>query len=197
MPIRPPGKDESQSDFMSRCVSEQLTPKPTEAEQSQAVAICYQIWRDKHPGSDPGHAKPGDKSFLRRGKGDNDDDGHCDPDDYDDEDEFMSDCMDELGDEDQCQLLWDNAKNGNGDDKSANGIKHKAHAGQINGLEFVLSDETPDRLDDIILSDGWDLENFKKNPIALFNHKSDFPIGKWHNLRVEDKQLRGHLELAP
>src|ERR1700741_2951276 len=124
MPIRPPGKDESQSDFMSRCVSEQLTPKPTEAEQSQAVAICYQIWRDKHPGADPGHHKPGDKSNKQ-----NDDDGKIDP-DYDDEDEFMSDCMDELGDEDQCQLLWDNAKNG--DDKSANDVKHKTHAGTIN-----------------------------------------------------------------
>ena len=73
MPIRPPGKDESQSDFMQRCVSEQLTPKPTEAEQSQAVAICYQIWRDKHPGADPGHHKPGDKS-LHRAKDDDDKD---------------------------------------------------------------------------------------------------------------------------
>jgi HK97 family phage prohead protease/HK97 family phage major capsid protein len=197
MPMKP-HKDESQSDFMSRCVPEMMGESGgTKRPQEQAVAACYQIWRDAHPGADPGHHKPGDKSFLQRGKGDDGDDGHCDPDDYDNEDEFMSDCMDELGDEDQCQLLWDNAKNGNGDDKSANGVKHKTHAGTINGLEFVLSDETPDRLDDVILSDGWQLENFKRNPIALFNHRSDFPIGKWKNLRVEDKQLRGHLELAP
>jgi HK97 family phage prohead protease len=52
-------------------------------------------------------------------------------------------------------------------------------------------------MDDIIMSDGWDLDAFKKNPIALFGHKSDFPIGKWKNLRVENKQLKGHLELAP
>ena len=64
-------------------------------------------------------------------------------------------------------------------------------------MEFVLSDETPDRMDDIIVSDGWDLAAFSKNPIALFNHKADFPIGKWSGLRVTDKQLRGHLELAP
>jgi HK97 family phage prohead protease len=31
----------------------------------------------------------------------------------------------------------------------------------------------------------------------LFGHRSDFPIGKWSNLRVENKQLKGHLELAP
>jgi HK97 family phage prohead protease/HK97 family phage major capsid protein len=41
------------------------------------------------------------------------------------------------------------------------------------------------------------LENFRKNPIALFGHRSDFPIGKWKNLRVDDKQLKGHLQLAP
>ena len=76
-------------------------------------------------------------------------------------------------------------------------IVHKTHAGEVSGMEFVLSDETPDRMDDIIVSDGWDLAAFKKNPIALFNHKADFPIGKWSGLRVNEKQLRGHLELAP
>jgi HK97 family phage major capsid protein/HK97 family phage prohead protease len=64
-------------------------------------------------------------------------------------------------------------------------------------MEFILSDETPDRLGDIISATGWDLENFKKNPIALFNHHSDFPIGKWANLRVDKGALRGHLQLAP
>lgn len=62
---------------------------------------------------------------------------------------------------------------------------------------FVLSDETPDRMGDIIASDGWDTENFSKNPIALFNHKSDFPIGNWKDLHVESSQLRATLELAP
>ncbi len=64
-------------------------------------------------------------------------------------------------------------------------------------MTYVLSDETPDRLDDIIMADGWDLANFKRNPIALFGHRADFPIGKWANLRVEGKSLRGDLELAP
>jgi HK97 family phage prohead protease/HK97 family phage major capsid protein len=112
-----------------------------------------------------------------------------DPNDYDDEYEFMQDCIDETGDEEQCQWLWD--------EKSAGGIKHKVRSGKLNGLEFVLSDETPDRVDDIILSNGWELDNFRRNPIALFSHRSDFPIGKWNNLRIENKQLRGNLELAP
>src|SRR2546423_3822950 len=42
------------------------------------------------------------------------------------------------------------------------------------GLDFILSDATPDRYDDIILTSGWELNNFNRNPIALFAHRSDF-----------------------
>lgn len=64
------------------------------------------------------------------------------------------------------------------------------------GLEFILSDATPDRYDDIILTSGWELGNFNKNPIALFGHMGSFPIGTWENVRVEDNALRGTLVLA-
>jgi HK97 family phage prohead protease/HK97 family phage major capsid protein len=169
MPLKPHA-GESQSDFMARCVPEAIGTGDNKRPQDQAVAICFQYWRD-------------------RNKDMNMSDIQCDPNDYEDQDEFMSDCVDETGDEDQCQMMWDN--------KSADGIRHKTHDGLVNGMEFVLSDETPDRMDDVILSDGWDLTSFKRNPIALFNHRSDFPVGKWRNLRVEDKQLLGRLELAP
>jgi HK97 family phage prohead protease/HK97 family phage major capsid protein len=109
--------------------------------------------------------------------------------------DFMSRCGDELGDQDVCQLIWEDAWD---EDKgAAKDICFKTHAGQVNGLEFVLSDETPDRMDDVIMADSWDLASFQKNPIALFNHNSNAPIGKWTRVRVVDKQLRGHLELAP
>lgn len=111
------------------------------------------------------------------------------PDDDESYSDFMDRCTDEIGDEDVCQIIWDN--------RAADGLRFKTHAEKVNGLEFVLSDETPDRMDDIIMSDGWDLKNFKKNPIALFGHQSSFPIGKWKNVRVVDKQLRGVLEMAP
>jgi HK97 family phage prohead protease/HK97 family phage major capsid protein len=110
------------------------------------------------------------------------------PDDDESYEDFMDRCTDEL-DDDACQVMWD--------ERAAKGIVRKTHAAAVAGMEFVMSDETTDRMDDVILSDGWDLANFKKNPIALFGHRSDFPIGKWSNLRVENKQLRGHLELAP
>lgn len=64
-------------------------------------------------------------------------------------------------------------------------------------MDFVLSDETKDRMGDVIRADGWQIGDFKKNPIALFSHRSDFPIGTWKNLRIEKKQLLGTLELAP
>ena len=103
----------------------------------------------------------------------------------------MDRCTDEIGDEDVCDLIWEDRGAKDRD------VCHKTHAGKTAGLEYVLSDETPDRMGDVIMADGWDLTDFQKNPIALFGHNSGFPIGKWKNLRVIDKQLRGHLELAP
>lgn len=75
-------------------------------------------------------------------------------------------------------------------------IVHKAIAGGGEGLEFVLSDATVDRYGDIVEPDGWDLRNFKKNPIALFGHSSGFPIGTWADLRVDGGKLIGRLQLA-
>jgi HK97 family phage prohead protease len=76
-------------------------------------------------------------------------------------------------------------------------IIHKTTESSTNGGDFILSDATPDHYDDTIDPNGWDLENFKKNPIALFNHNSDFPIGRWTNLRIEKGALRGRLVMAP
>jgi len=76
-------------------------------------------------------------------------------------------------------------------------IVRKSHAKELPGLEFVLSDETPDRVGDIIVAAGWQTANFEKNPIALFGHRADFPLGTWKNLRVEKTKLVGELSLAP
>lgn len=63
-------------------------------------------------------------------------------------------------------------------------------------LEFILSDDTVDRLGDVIDPKGWVLTNFKKNPIALFGHDSRFPIGNWINVRVVDGKLLGKFKPA-
>jgi HK97 family phage prohead protease len=124
-----PHKDETQSEFMGRCVPEMIGTGPDKRPQEQAVAACMDIWRQH--------------------------------------------------------------------DKAAGSVVQKTHTGHNGGMEFVLSDESLDRMGDVIVADGWRLDNFQKNPVALAFHRPDFAIGKWNNLRIEGKALRGHLELAP
>ena len=63
-------------------------------------------------------------------------------------------------------------------------------------MDFVLSDESVDRMGDVIRADGWDLRQFKANPIALFGHSHDQILGVWENVRIEGKKLMGSLRLA-
>lgn len=63
-------------------------------------------------------------------------------------------------------------------------------------LEYVLSDETVDRYGDVIMASGWQLGEFKRNPIALFNHDKMSIIGTWEHVRIEGKRLLGRLVLA-
>ncbi len=162
-----PGKGESQSDWMARCVPDMMGKNGgTKRPNDQAVAACLQMWRDK------------DKQLKE-----------CDPpEDDESEEEFMDRCTEDM-DEDRCQTMWD--------ERAARDLKRRTHAAPVVGMEFVLSDETVDRMGEIVSSDGWDIASFQKNPIALFSHDPRFPIGKWANLRVENRELRGHLQLAP
>jgi len=70
------------------------------------------------------------------------------------------------------------------------------HQSDKNPLDFVLSDESVDRMGDIIRADGWDLSAFRKNPIALLGHNHENVIGVWENVRVEGRKLMGSLRLA-
>lgn len=61
---------------------------------------------------------------------------------------------------------------------------------------FVLNEESEDRVGDVIVADGWDLKDFRKNSPALWGHDPDKLIGRWDNVRVEGKRLLGQLKLA-
>ena len=52
-------------------------------------------------------------------------------------------------------------------------------------VRFVASDETPDRVGDVIEVAGWNLTNYKSNPVVLWGHDSNNtpPIGKAVNVR--------------
>lgn len=63
-------------------------------------------------------------------------------------------------------------------------------------MEYILSDESVDRVGDVIEAKGWDLEQFKQNPIALFGHDHSKIIGQWKDVRTEGGKLKGRLALA-
>lgn len=67
-------------------------------------------------------------------------------------------------------------------------------------LEFVGSDETQDRMDEVIRADGWQLKNFKENPVFMWVHDyKQPPIGKAKKVWIdkEAKKLKFNIEFAP
>lgn len=64
-------------------------------------------------------------------------------------------------------------------------------------LEFVGSTEDKDRMGDIIMASGWQLKNYKKNPVFLWAHRyDDPPIGKAVKVWTEDDRLKFHIQFA-
>lgn len=56
-------------------------------------------------------------------------------------------------------------------------------------VRFIASDESIDRYGDIVKAD-WDLRNFKKNPVFLWNHNRDEPaLGGVDPITVEGRKL--------
>jgi HK97 family phage prohead protease len=187
MPMKP-RKDESKDDFMSRCVPDMMGDG--KREQDQAVAACMTIWRDK------------DKSLELSSRDNGDDEDDSTPDDFDDIGEWMDVCQNDQGrDQDDCRQEWDESRAARAERTraiAAGEVVMKTNASEVSAdKEFVLSDESVDRMGDIIMSDGWDVGNFKNNPIALFNHNPNFVIGMWSNIRVGEKKLKAKLQLAP
>jgi HK97 family phage prohead protease len=184
MPMEP-NAGESQSDFMARCVPEMMGTGPNARDQDQAVAICLDIWRVAHPEN----ATRGGRRSRRQAPSPDEDESRAD---------FMDRCMTSLlsenpnmDDDDarqMCEVAW-------GDGAAFSPAIVKSTTAPVHDFEFTLSDETVDRYGDIVSADGWELEAFKKNPVALFGH--DFPIGKWTDLHVnaQDKALRGKLDI--
>lgn len=54
----------------------------------------------------------------------------------------------------------------------------------------IASTENVDRQGEVIRQEGWDLRNFKKNPILMLAHNyNELPIGKVTNVKVEENKL--------
>lgn len=65
-----------------------------------------------------------------------------------------------------------------------------------NAWEFVASDETIDRYGDIVRVKGWELANYKRNPIVLYQHQSSVPVGISDKVWIEGKALMSRIKLA-
>jgi len=65
-------------------------------------------------------------------------------------------------------------------------------------VRFIFSDGTVDRSGDSINPDGWQVDSFMKNPVALWAHDStSMPIGRASNISVSGGKLRGDIEFMP
>ena len=82
---------------------------------------------------------------------------------------------------------------GKKEDASRGDLRHKSFVPELRAVDetkrqitFVASTESVDRYGDIIRVAGWDLKNYKKNPVFLFGHRSmDPPIGKSIAIGIE------------
>lgn len=67
-----------------------------------------------------------------------------------------------------------------------------------NGSTFKITEETPDREQDVVFAKGLDITNYLKNPVVLWGHdSSDLPIGKCVNIEQVDDGWLATVEFVP
>ena len=65
-------------------------------------------------------------------------------------------------------------------------------------ITFRASVESGDRAGDVIKADGWELDNYRLNPVLLWAHRHDLlPVGKSVDLWIENGALMATIEFAP
>ena len=65
-------------------------------------------------------------------------------------------------------------------------------------LTVVASEESEDRLGDVVRANGWDLRAYRRNPVFLWAHDyTRTPIGRSSWVAVEERRLVATLEFAP
>lgn len=61
----------------------------------------------------------------------------------------------------------------------------------------TISTEAIDRMGDIVCQDGWDLENYKQNPVVLINHNYNIlPVGKCVDIAVKNGRMHAVTQFA-
>ncbi len=77
-------------------------------------------------------------------------------------------------------------------------LEAEIKAEQDGNFEVIASSGDIDRMGDRINPEGWDLRNFKKNPVMLWAHDAwSPPVARAKRVWVEDKKLKIKGEFAP
>ena len=64
--------------------------------------------------------------------------------------------------------------------------------------EFTASTADMDRDGEVIDVEGWDLKNFKKNPVIMYAHAyNTLPIGKATHIGIKEGELKNTIEFPP
>src|SRR5215510_13131022 len=145
MPLPKPHKGEAQDAFMARCMHEAYgSDAPEDRTQEQAVAMCFQAWRDKDK------KQMADAEVQRIIK------LWCkiiekqvdipEPEDGESKEDFMSRCVDELDQledpdaEDACEMAWEDYAEGEDRAAAKNGLVIKQHMTEADlGEEYIMS----------------------------------------------------------
>ncbi len=81
-------------------------------------------------------------------------------------------------------------------------LLRKIHSAEVKSLgarqvRFCISTADVDRDDDVINQSGWDLSNYRKNPVVLWAHShTDLPVGKCVEIGVVNGKLMATVEFA-
>jgi HK97 family phage prohead protease len=75
------------------------------------------------------------------------------------------------------------------------GFTRGVHEGERT-VEAVISSSARDRDGDIVEASGWQLENFLKNPVVLWMHRYEAPIGRSLEIRREGELLIARTRFA-
>lgn len=89
--------------------------------------------------------------------------------------------------------------------KTECGALMRAHADEVvlspesRTARFIWSTASVDRMGDVIEVAGWDTRDFSRNPIALYQHDHDLPLGRspQHAKDVAAGKLWGEIAFAP
>ena len=64
-------------------------------------------------------------------------------------------------------------------------------------VEGIVSTPDPDRHNEVVVQEGWKLENYLKNPVVLWSHQNmEFPLAQMVRISYENGNLTGAMKFA-